>query len=126
MLLDLWFCCENCYDKPKNCYDKPNEIKFLGPQKWGIFIGKGVRLIPRWVENKKQTFISNIKSDEVSHIKSELQMLTSDTAVVCWDDINNLTNRISNIFISSAQTSFTRKQNFIKTTEDKNGLGPTV
>ena len=45
MLLDLWFCCENCYDKPKNCYDKPNEIKFLGPQKWGIFIGKGVRLL---------------------------------------------------------------------------------
>ena len=45
MLLDLWFCCENCYDKPRNCYDKPNEIKFLGPQKWGIFIGKGVRLL---------------------------------------------------------------------------------
>ena len=44
MLLDLWFCCENCYDKPKNCNDKPNVIKFLGPQKWGIFIGKGVRL----------------------------------------------------------------------------------
>ena len=44
MLLDLWFCCENCYDKPKNCYDKPNEIKFMGPQKWGVFIGKGVRL----------------------------------------------------------------------------------
>ena len=51
VLLDLWFCCENCYDKPKNCYDKPkncydkpNEIKFFGPQKWGIFIGKGVRL----------------------------------------------------------------------------------
>ena len=44
VLLDLWFCCENCYDQPKNCYDKPNEIKFLGPQKWGIFTGKGVRL----------------------------------------------------------------------------------
>ena len=36
-----------CFDKPKNCYDKPNEIKFLGPQKWGIFIGKGVRLDTR-------------------------------------------------------------------------------
>ena len=51
-------------------------------------------------------------------------MLTSDTAAVCSDDINNLTNRISNIFISSAQTSFTRKQNFIKTTEDKKWFGP--
>ena len=41
----FWFCCGNCYDKPKNCYDKPKEIKFLGPQKWGIFTGKGVRLL---------------------------------------------------------------------------------
>ena len=44
MLLALWFCCENCYDKPKNCYDKPkncydkpNEIKFLGTPKMGDF-----------------------------------------------------------------------------------------
>ena len=37
VLFDLWFCCENCYDKP-------DDIKFLGPQKWGIFIGKGVRV----------------------------------------------------------------------------------
>ena len=44
VLLVLWFCCENYYDKPKNCYDKRNEIKCLGPQKWGIFIRKGVRL----------------------------------------------------------------------------------
>ena len=80
--------------------------------------------IPRWVENKKQTLISNIKSDEVLHNKSELQMLTSDTAAVCSGDINNLTNRISNIFISSAQISFTRKENFIETTEDKKWFGP--
>ena len=37
MLLNLWFCGEYCYDKP-------NEIKFSGPQKWRIFVGKGVRL----------------------------------------------------------------------------------
>ena len=64
MLLDLWFCCENCYDKPKNCYDKPNEIKFLGPKKWGIFIGKGVRLFMYWLGDyayqSARTFFSDV------------------------------------------------------------------
>ena len=38
VFLNLWFSCENCYDKP-------NEIKFYRPPKWGVVIGKGVTVL---------------------------------------------------------------------------------
>ena len=86
VLFDLWFCCENFYDKPKNCYDKPNEIKFLGPQKWGIFIGKGVRLLNKFVFEHSRTKVKVTVVFLDKHFVITLAPLFIDGGVVGWCD----------------------------------------
>ena len=61
---------------------------------------------PRWQNNRKHDFLSNIDHDKLSEIKTTVQNMHSSVNYVDSDKINSLCNDIGQVFQNAAEQSF--------------------
>lgn len=77
---------------------------------------------PKWKEDKKSLFVSNISQQEIDNICTQIETMRENITHITQHDINTITTKLSDTFSRSASSSFDHR-NTGHSTNDKPWFG---